>query len=238
MQKPIQAAILGVAGSVGQRFVRLLTCHPWFEVVAVTGSERRVGQRYADACHWILSEAMPEWVKQMEITSSYSRELDIPLVFSALPSHLAREIEPWFAAGGTWVCSNASAFRLEADVPILLPEINPNHLELVQVQQRDRNWPAAIVTNSNCTSTGIAVVLHVLDHTFGVGQVFATSLQAISGAGFPALPRWIFSIMSFPISPAKRTKLKWRPSKSWVRSRMGLSNRLTSKFPPIPTASP
>ena len=187
MQKPIQAAILGAAGSVGQRFVRLLTGHPWFEVVAVTGSERSVGQRYGDACHWVLPEEMPDWVKDMEISSSYTSAPDVPLVFSALPSHYAKEIEPKFAAGGTWVCSNASAFRSEADVPILLPEINPQHLVLIEEQKRNRGWKGGIVTNSNCTSTGIAVVLYVLDQHYGVDQVFAVSMQAISGAGYPGV---------------------------------------------------
>ena len=187
MHNPIPVAVLGATGSVGQRFIQLLTDHPWFTVVAVTGSERKVGRRYGDACHWILPEAMPDWVKEMPITSSYASELDVPLVFSALPSHVASEIEPRFAGGGAWVCSNASAFRQEADVPVLLPEINPEHLGLVELQKRNRNWSAGIVTNSNCTSTGIAVVLHVLNQYYGVEQVFATSLQAISGAGYPGV---------------------------------------------------
>lgn len=188
MRESIPVAVLGATGSVGQRFVQLLDGHPWFRVTALTGSPRSAGKRYGEGCHWVLSEAMPAWAARMTIAESDPAALGVSLVFSALPARAARELEPEFARSGALVCSNASAFRAEADVPVLLPEVNPEHVELLAGQRRARGWHGAIVTNPNCTSTGLTVTLKALDVNFGVSRAFAVSMQAVSGAGYPGVP--------------------------------------------------
>ncbi|MFM8322038.1 MAG: aspartate-semialdehyde dehydrogenase, partial [Chloroflexota bacterium] len=148
----IPVTILGATGSVGQRFVQLLDRHPRFKVVALAGSDRSIGQRYGDVCRWILPEAMPGWAAEMTVTP-VEPDGSARVAFSALPAGLARQVEPEFAQAGVAVCSNASAFRAENDVPLLLPEVNPEHVALVQRQRRERGWSGCIVTNPNCTST-------------------------------------------------------------------------------------
>lgn len=193
MDMRIPVAVLGAAGSVGQRFVQLLEHHPWFKIVALTGSERAVGQPYRQACHWILPDPMPLAVRDLMIlptppegpanTALYSARL----AFSALPTDIARLAEPELAQSGLMVCSNASAFRAEADVPLLLPEVNPDHAALLDFQRRQRGWSGGITTNPNCTSTGMTVVLKALQEAFGLQRVFAVSMQALSGAGYPGV---------------------------------------------------
>jgi aspartate-semialdehyde dehydrogenase len=172
---------------VGQRFVQLLVDHPWFEIVAVTGSERTSGGKYRDVCRWVLDEDIPESIGDMEVESS-EPTLPARIVFSALPSRVARQIEPVFSAAGYIVCSNASAYRQEADVPLIIPEVNGNHLKLLERQRDERGWQGLIVTSPNCTASGLAMTLKPLDQAFGVNQVFVTTLQAVSGAGYPGIP--------------------------------------------------
>jgi aspartate-semialdehyde dehydrogenase len=187
MAERIPVAILGVNGSVGQRFVQLLDEHPWFEVVALTGSERAVGKPYASTCHWLLADPMPTWARQMVVRPSQPEDLPVAIAFSALPARHARQIEPCLAQAGIAVFSNASAFRMEPDVPILLPEVNPDHSGLVNEQRRQRGWRGFIVTNPNCTSAGLTVTLKALKTAFGLRRVLAVSLQALSGAGYPGV---------------------------------------------------
>lgn len=186
-------AILGATGAVGQRFVQQLAGHPWFEIVAVMASSRSAGRTYEDACRWMLPEPMPDVVKRLRILPLDPGVLPrdpmwIPIVFSALPADVAREVEPTYAADGCAVFSNASAFRHETDVPLLVPEVNLEHVGLLEAQSANRGWPGFIVTNPNCTTTGIAMVLKPLDAAFGLRKVSATTLQAISGAGYPGIP--------------------------------------------------
>jgi aspartate-semialdehyde dehydrogenase len=185
--KRMKVAVLAATGSVGQRFVQLLDGHPMFEVTALTGSERREGQTYAEACHWILPGDMPDWAVGMNVLPSDPEMVDVPLVFSGLPADVAMEIEPLFARAGIIVCSNASAYRRASDVPILLPEVNPQHAELITIQRQKRGWKGGIATNPNCTSTGLTVALKALQDAFGLRRVFAVSLQAVSGAGYPGV---------------------------------------------------
>jgi len=188
MTPRIPVAVLASTGSVGQRFVQLLDRHPWFEVVALTGSERLAGQPYGQACKWVLPEAMPGWAAEMILQPSEPGQVGAArLAFSALPSEQAYSIEPLFARAGLAVCSNASAFRQAADVPLLLPEVNPEHIRLVDRQRRERGWSGCIITNPNCTSTGLTVALKALEDAFGLRRVFAVSLQALSGAGYPGV---------------------------------------------------
>ena len=213
MNERIPVAVLGATGSVGQRFVQLLEGHPWFEVVAVTGSERTVGGLYGEACRWVLTEPMPERVRSLPVLASDPQLAQVPLVFSALPAELARELEPRFAAAGTVVCSNASAFRTEADVPLLLPEVNPEHIALVHIQRARRGWAGAIVTNPNCTSTGLTVALKALQQAFGVRRVFAVSLQALSGAGYPGVASLDIMDNVIPYIGGEEAKVEWEPRK-------------------------
>lgn len=187
MTSRIPAAVLAATGSVGQRFIQLLDGHPWFEVVAVTGSERSAGAYYGEACHWVLPEPMPEWAKRLKVTATEELDMDLPLIFSALPASVARTAEPEFARRHAVVCSNASAFRMDPYVPILLPEVNPDHITVLDRQRQVHGWKGAIVTNSNCTSTGMTVALKALQEQFGLRKVLAVSMQAISGAGYPGV---------------------------------------------------
>ncbi|MCZ7551641.1 MAG: aspartate-semialdehyde dehydrogenase [Anaerolineae bacterium UTCFX2] len=186
-RKRIPVAVLGATGAVGQRFVSLLDNHPWFQVVALTGSDRAVGQKYADACHWILANPMPEWARDLTVVPTTPMKIDAPLVFSALPASAAREAEPLYAQSGIAVCSNASAFRREPDVPLLLPEVNPEHTQIVLKQKQTRDWLGYIITNPNCTITGLTITLKPLLESFGLKRVFIVSMQAVSGAGYPGV---------------------------------------------------
>jgi len=185
--------VLGATGAVGQRFVQLLDNHPWFDLVAVAASERSAGRSYEEASHWILPGDIPRPVMRMIVSSLDPADFSLPegrqpIAFSALPSDVAAEVEPRFAEAGYAVCSNASAFRYEPDVPILVPDVNPSHIDILPIQRANRGWPGFIATNPNCTTAGISVVLKPLDDAFGLRRVFAATLQAISGAGYPGVP--------------------------------------------------
>ena len=185
----VRVAVLGATGTVGQRFIQLLDGHPWFEVAALMGSERSAGRSYAEATRWVLDTPMPAAVRDLTILGNEA-SLDTPLVFSALPSKTAGEIEMRLARAGHVVCSNASDHRMEADVPLLIPEVNPEHLELIAVQRRRRGWSGAIVTNPNCTATGPTMALRPLHDAFGVTKLLLVSMQALSGAGYPGVPSY------------------------------------------------
>jgi aspartate-semialdehyde dehydrogenase len=183
----IPVAILGATGAVGQRFAQLLVDHPWFEIVALAASERSAGTRYSDVCNWVMPGDPPPPLGEL-LVSPLEPSIPGRIAFSALPSSVAREIEPTFAEAGYIVCSNASAYRQEPDVPLVVPEVNSAHMALVERQRAGRGWPGLIVTSPNCTTTGIAIPLKPLHDAFGVRQVFAASMQAISGAGYPGVP--------------------------------------------------
>jgi aspartate-semialdehyde dehydrogenase len=183
----IPVAVLGGTGAVGQRFIQLLADHPWFEITAVTGSDRTAGAKYAEVCRWVLDVDPPESIRNLTVMAS---EPDLPakIVFSALPARAAREIEPRFAKSGFLVCSNASAFRQEPGVPLIIPEVNAEHLGMLENQRASQEWDGLIVTSPNCTTSGLAMTLKPLHLSFGVQQVFVTTLQAVSGAGYPGVP--------------------------------------------------
>ncbi len=182
----LPVVVLGATGAVGQRFVQLLAEHPWFELVAVAGSERSAGRPYGEVCNWVIPGDPPPAVQRM-IVSPLDPALPVRIAFSALPAGVAREVEPRFAQAGIAVCSNASAHRYEPDVPLLIPEVNADHLALIERQRAGRGWPGLIVTSPNCTTSGIALPLKPLQQAFGLTRVSAVSLQAISGAGYPGV---------------------------------------------------
>ena len=179
--------MLGATGTVGQSFVRLLADHPWFELAVVAASERSVGRLYRDATQWLEGE-LPSAVASLAVVPCDPAAVDAPIVFSALDSAAAGEIEPAFARAGRLVLSNAKNFRMEADVPLVIPEVNASHLAALPVQRAQRGWSGAIVTNANCAATGAAIALAPLHAAFGIEQVFVTTLQAVSGAGYPGVP--------------------------------------------------
>lgn len=183
----IPVAVLGATGAVGQRFVQLLADHPWFEITALTGSERTTGGVYRQVCRWVLDEEIPEAIGDLTVSET-GPALPARILFSALPTRVAQPLEPILAESGFIVCSNASAYRQEADVPLIIPEVNSEHLELLEQQRAKRGWQGLIVTSPNCTATGLVMPLKPLDQAFGVRQVFVTTLQAVSGAGYPGVP--------------------------------------------------
>jgi aspartate-semialdehyde dehydrogenase len=185
-QNRIPVAVLGATGAVGQRFAQLLADHPWFELVALAASERSVGRRYEDVCRWVISGDPPEAIGEM-VVQPLEPNLPGQIVFSAVPSSVAREVEPHFAQAGYLVCSNASTHRNIDDIPLLIPEINADHLALAARQRELRGWSGLIVTSPNCTITGVAVALKPLHDVFNLGKVFMTSMQAVSGAGYPGV---------------------------------------------------
>lgn len=211
----IPVAILGATGSVGQRFVSLLEHHPWFNVVALAASDRSAGQNYARVTRWVLDAPMPEYARDMVIVPASPDAVRAKIVFSALHTEVANELEPAFAKAGAAVCSNASSFRRGEDVPLLLPEINAEHVQLVEQQRRRKGWSGCIITNPNCTSAGLTIALKVLDDEFGVRKVFATSLQALSGAGYPGVSS--LDIMDNVIpnvgNGGEEEKVEWEPRK-------------------------
>jgi aspartate-semialdehyde dehydrogenase len=208
----IKVAILGATGAVGQRFVTLLANHPWFEVAALTGSDRTVGQRYADGCRWILPEPMPAYARDL-VVSPTEPGFEATLAFSALPTDQAATAEPALAAAGYAVCSNASAHRMAPDVPLLIPEVNPDHTGLIDVQRARRGWPGFIVTNPNCTSTGMTIAFKALQQAFGLRRAVVVSMQALSGAGYPGVASLDIPDNVVPYIPGEEEKVETEPRK-------------------------
>ncbi len=209
----IPVAVLGATGSVGQRFISLLDHHPWFQVIALAASDRSVGQPYAQACRWILNDPMPEYVRNLVVVPAAPDAMNAKIVFSALPADLAKDLEPQFAQAGFAVCSNASSYRRADDVPLLLPEVNADHIQLVKQQRQQRVWSGCITTNPNCTSTGLTIALKALDDSFGVKKVFAVSMQALSGAGYPGVPSLDINDNVIPNIGGEEDKVEWEPRK-------------------------
>ena len=186
MSAKFRVGILGATGMVGQRFIQLLEDHPQFEVTAVAASDRSQGKSFGEACTWRLAGEMPEAVRSMPVQPP-APPLDCDLVFSSLPGDIARESEGSFAEAGFPVISNSSAFRMDEDVPLLIPEVNHEHLRLLERQRRRYPSGGFIVTNPNCSTIMIALALAPLHAAFGVESCVATTLQALSGAGYPGV---------------------------------------------------
>ena len=221
MEEKIPVAVLGATGAVGQRFVSLLADHPWFQIASMTGSERSQGQHYGQAVKWLLPGEIPSVVREMVIDPSTSRPPDSRLVFSALPSRVAAEIEPEMASEGYFVCSNASAHRMEPDVPLLIPEINANHLDLIDHQRDRRGWSGFIVTSPNCSTTGIVFPLKALEDAFGLDKVHAVTMQAISGAGYPGVASFEISDNVIPHIRGEEPKIEQETRKLLGDSNQG-----------------
>jgi aspartate-semialdehyde dehydrogenase len=186
MSNKHRVGILGATGMVGQRFIQLLEDHPQFEVTAVAASDRSQGKTYSEACTWRLGGEMPRAVRAMSVQPP-APPLECDLVFSSLPGDIARETEGSFAAAGYPVISNSSAYRMDEDVPLLIPEVNHEHLGLIQKQKRHNSSGGFIVTNPNCSTIMLVLALAPLHASFGVSAVAVTTLQALSGAGYPGV---------------------------------------------------
>lgn len=208
----IRVAVLAATGTVGQRFVQLLQNHPWFEITTLAASERSAGRPYGEACRWLVEGEFPEMLRDM-VVQGIDDPIDAPLVFSALPSSVAGPIEERLAAAGHIVCSNASNHRMQPDVPLLIPEVNPDHLELIEVQQTRRGWKGAIVTNPNCTSTPITMAFRPLLDTFGISKAVVVSMQALSGAGYPGVPSYDAVDNVIPFIGGEEPKVESEPQK-------------------------
>lgn len=188
MANKFRVGILGATGVVGQRFIQLLQNHPQFEVAALAASDRSQGKTYAEACTWRLPGEMPEAVKNLKVQPP-APPLECDFVFSSLPGEIAKDAEADFARAGFPVISNSSSHRMAPDVPLLIPEVNPEHLELIEAQRTNHDYNRGfIVTNPNCSAIAIVMALAPLHDAFGITSCVVTTMQALSGAGYPGVP--------------------------------------------------
>jgi aspartate-semialdehyde dehydrogenase len=185
-QQKIPVGILGATGVVGQRFIQLLEAHPWFEVAWLAASDRSAGQTYGDAVRWRLKTPIPERVRQMPVSNAGPKGAP-RVIFAALDAAIARDLEPQFAAAGCAVISNSSAFRMHDNVPLVVPEVNADHIALIEKQCWRTQSGGYIVTNQNCSAIGLVVALAPLHQKFGIESLFVTTMQAVSGAGYPGV---------------------------------------------------
>jgi aspartate-semialdehyde dehydrogenase len=181
-----KVGILGATGMVGQRFIQLLERHPWFEVAWLAASDRSNGKRYGEAVKWKLDSALPERIAQMPVSPA-TPDGAPRVIFAALDADIARELEPAFAAAGCAVISNSSAFRMHEDVPLVIPEVNADHLPILENQSWRKESGGYMVTNPNCSAIGLVLVLKPLVERFGVEAIFVSTMQAVSGAGYPGV---------------------------------------------------
>jgi aspartate-semialdehyde dehydrogenase len=188
VDKKFRAGVLGATGIVGQRLVQLLATHPWFEVTEVAASERSSGKTYAEAVKWHLNEPIPAAASDL-VVKGLEPTLDCDFIFSALDSSVAGSAEEEFARAGYPVVSNSKNHRMAPDVPLLIPEVNSAHLDAIPVQQKNRGYGTGfIVTNPNCSTVGLVLVLKPLADAFGLEKMFVVTMQAVSGAGYPGVP--------------------------------------------------
>ncbi len=210
MQAKIPVAILGATGMVGQRFIELLQGHPWFELVALAASEKHGGRTYAETTRWRLPNSeMPATVASLPVVPCRPEAIPgVKIAFSALPGEVAGEIEEAFARAGVAVFSNAKNYRMDPDVPLLIPEVNADHITSIVQQRKRRGWSGSIVTNANCSATPLVMALQPLHQAFGVRKVLITTLQAISGAGYPGLPSFDILDNAIPYIGGEEEKLE------------------------------
>ena len=182
----INVGIIGATGMVGQRFIAFLENHPFFQIKMLAASKKSAGRKYADVCDWSLESSMPKNIADLVVLDCEIEKIkknNVNIIFSALPGNLAGDIEVKCAEAGFIVCSNASAHRMEKDIPLVIGEVNPEHLEIIEMQKKKRGWNGAIITNPNCSVIQLALSLKPLDDAFGVEKIIVTTMQALSGAG-------------------------------------------------------
>jgi aspartate-semialdehyde dehydrogenase len=187
MSNKLPVGILGATGIVGQRFIQMLEHHPWFEVAWMAASDRSEGRPYAEAARWRLKTAIPANVAKMTVAPATPKGAP-KIIFAALDASIAREMEPKFADAGCAVVSNSSALRMQSDVPLVIPEVNGDHIKLIETQPSRRKSGGFAVTNPNCSAIGLVIALAPLHRAFTVETVMAVTMQAVSGAGYPGVP--------------------------------------------------
>jgi aspartate-semialdehyde dehydrogenase len=187
MQKKIPVGILGATGIVGQRFIQMLERHPWFEVAWLAASDRSEGRDYGDAARWRLRTPIPASVAKMRVSAA-TPDGAPKVIFAALDASIAAELEPRFADAGCAVITNSSALRMAKDVPLVIPEVNPDHIKLIECQSWRRKSGGFVVTNSNCSAMGLVLALAPLHQRFELETVTVVTMQAVSGAGYPGVP--------------------------------------------------
>ena len=211
--KKYRVGILGATGTVGQRFAQLLENHPQFEITALAASDRSAGKRFAEACAWKLPGSIPEAIRDI-VVQPIEPPLECDIVFSSLPSSVARETEEAFARAGYPVISNSSSYRMDEDVPLLIPEINHDHIRLIERQRANRGFTSGfIVTNPNCAVISFAPPLAALHRKFGVESVIVTTMQAISGAGYPGVASMDIVDNVFPYIAGEEPKVETEAQK-------------------------
>jgi aspartate-semialdehyde dehydrogenase len=188
MTTKIPVGILGATGTVGQRFIQLLHEHPWFEVTWLAASDRSAGKLYPEAAKWNLATPIPAKIAAMKVSAAAPDDTTPKLVFAALDASAAQQIEPAFAEAGHAVVSNSSAFRMAEDVPLIIPEVNGDHVPLIKTQKWYKQNGGFMVTNPNCSAIGLVLALAPLHRRFGIDKIFVATMQAISGAGYPGVP--------------------------------------------------
>ncbi len=230
-----RVGVLGATGTVGQKFIHLLRNHPWFRVTALGASHRSAGKKYRDATNWIESTEMPDDISEMTVTTCEPDQMDVDFVFSGLDAGIAGDIEKSFAEAGIPVITNARVYRQHETVPLMVPEINPDHLELVRDQTFDPNGKGFIVTNPNCVCIPLVMALNPIAAAFGVESVILTSMQAVSGAGYPGVPSLDILGNIVPYIGGEEEKIAREPMKLMGKLE---NNRITpASFPIQATAT-
>ena len=219
--KKLKVGILGATGTVGQRMIQLLEGHPWFEMSAVAASDNSAGKPYHQAARWQLETDIPESIRALPVQSC-TPDLQCDFVLSGLPSNVARETELELARSGIPVISNAGSHRMEPDVPLLIPEINPDHLDAIAVQRERFGGRGFIVTNPNCSTIGLVFPMAAIDRTFGLEAIHVVTMQALSGAGYPGVASLDIIDNVVPSIDGEEKKIETEPLKimgSWANNR-------------------
>lgn len=205
----INVAILGATGSVGQKFIELLSNHPWFNIAELAASDRSAGKKYSEAVNWVMQSQLDKNISEM-VVQKCEPNLKSKIVFSALDASVAGEIEEDFARNGYVVISNARNHRFDDDVPLLIPEVNPDHLDLIHQQKFGNGF---IVTNPNCSTIGLVMALKPLQDKFGIEAINVVTMQAISGAGYPGVPSMDIIDNVIPFISGEEEKMEKEPKK-------------------------
>jgi aspartate-semialdehyde dehydrogenase len=210
--RKIKTAILGATGMIGQNYLYLLLNHPWFQITSLTGGES-AGKRYGAASRWLMSPEIPKQFKDTIVKPTEPKEVDADIIFSALPTSAAKTVEPKFAEAGFHIISDSSAFRQYDDVPVVIPEVNPDHLNIMDVQKRKRKWDGFIASNPNCTALGLTIALKPIHDLLKIDKVVVTTMQALSGAGLPGVPSLSITDNVIPFVAEEEEKVQLEPCK-------------------------
>lgn len=207
-----KVGILGATGAVGQRIIHMLRNHPWYDVTSLHAGAS-AGKVYGDAVNWLLPDGVPKKVKDLTIKTTTPETTDVDFVFSALPSDVAINVESDFAKFGIPVVSNASAYRMYDDVPLVVPEVNPNHIKLVDTQKKKRGWDGFIATDPNCSTINFVLALKPIFDLYKLKKIYVTTMQAISGAGYPGLSSLDILENVIPYISDEEKKMETEPQK-------------------------